>query len=188
CHEDVFFESKEWGNKLITHFNSSSDIGVIGVAGGTYKSNFPSSWSYIKENKRVYINQDLGNERKEVQLINPYNEIRSRVVVLDGVFLSVKRHVWEEFKFNEKDLKGFHGYDIDYSLLISNYYKNYVIYDVLLTHYSVGNPDRKWFDAALIISNKWKDHLPKYVDGFDQKSLIECYNSSFELFNNKMKS
>src|SRR5690606_19663369 len=59
CHEDVFFESKEWGNKLITHFNSSSDIGVIGVAGGTYKSNFPSSWSYIKENKRVYINQDL---------------------------------------------------------------------------------------------------------------------------------
>ena len=42
--------------------------------------------------------------------------VLEEVVCLDGVFICSRKEVWQQSKFNDADLKGFHFYDIDFSL------------------------------------------------------------------------
>jgi hypothetical protein len=43
-HEDVHFITTDWGKELVSNY--TPDTGVIGLAGGMFKSSFPSSWGY----------------------------------------------------------------------------------------------------------------------------------------------
>lgn len=65
--------------------------------------------------------------------------------ILDGVFIAVRKSIWEKYKFNHKANKSFHGYDIEFSLDVSRNYKNRVTNKILLTHFSEGSPSKDWF-------------------------------------------
>jgi hypothetical protein len=36
CHDDIYFEKKNWGNKVLKHFKRNPEYGIIGVAGSKY--------------------------------------------------------------------------------------------------------------------------------------------------------
>ncbi len=35
CHDDIYFDSKNWGQKILNHFKRNSNYGVLGLAGST---------------------------------------------------------------------------------------------------------------------------------------------------------
>lgn len=162
-HEDVTFNTIDWGKKVEEIFADSS-IGLLGVAGSCHKpANVSTWWDTEEKNHRVHIVQPQDQRLTKV-VVNPDHELLSEVAVLDGVFLVTKKHVWQQFKFDEDNLKGFHFYDVDFSTAVMTKYKVMVTYEVLLTHRSAGSPNTNaWLENALIYHKKWKKQLPVFV-------------------------
>jgi hypothetical protein len=171
-HEDVKLVTMNWGALMIAHFNELSGVGIIGVAGSIYKSGTLSSWSHPKfddwEPKRCNLIQHStgDSEQPELLLINPASERSARVVCLDGVFLAMKKHTWQLYNFDENNIKGFHAYDLDISLVVGQTFKNYVIYDILLEHFSVGKNDVMWLEQTLTIHLKHHNLLPSLTNSY----------------------
>lgn len=170
-HDDVRFVTQDWGPNLLSYFRSDENIGVLGVAGSTCKSRMPASWWQPAVNnvepKRCNLVQHFKHtaKDKEHNIVNPCHESKSIVAALDGVFLAMKKEVWSEHKFDEKLLKGFHGYDIDISLNIGKKRNNYVVYDILLEHASEGQTGLSWFESIFKVHRKWKSILPVVKKG-----------------------
>jgi GT2 family glycosyltransferase len=163
-HEDVKFISKNWGQNLITHFSTDPKCGVLGLAGSVCKNRMATSWWQPvingTETKRTNYIQGFPNGTSKHFLLNPLQEDKSLVVSLDGVFMAMKRNVWEKVLFDEKLLKGFHAYDLDFTIRSSKNFNNYVVYDILLEHYSEGVNDLNWLKQNLLIHKKNKGRLP----------------------------
>ncbi|WP_051287221.1 glycosyltransferase [Algoriphagus mannitolivorans] len=147
-HEDVTFESEGWGRSLISLFGDNPDVGIVGVAGAIKKSYLPTGWGTgTSLFDRIHMNQGSQNGT-EFQSTQKENAVFEKVKVLDGVFLATQKDIWEEFPFDES-LDGFHLYDIDFSLRITQKYTGIISYEILLTHYSTGNYDSDWVQKTL---------------------------------------
>ncbi|MFV0178228.1 glycosyltransferase family protein [Empedobacter falsenii] len=144
-HEDILFDTQDWGNILIEILNIKN-CGVVGVAGGSYYGYIPSSWWNEGYKFLNFIQINNGNTI-ENNRINFKND-NEKVVILDGVFLACKKMVFDTVKFDER-IKGFHGYDLIYSLQVSKKYQNYVTSNILIKHFSAGNLDKHWFQNLL---------------------------------------
>ena len=33
CHDDIYFDKKGWGNKILKHFNKNEEFGILGWTG-----------------------------------------------------------------------------------------------------------------------------------------------------------
>ena len=161
-HEDVSFATTNWGNLIINHLEDKN-IGLIGLAGGDSKSSVPSSWSIPVVSNQINILQhykDKSKAAKHIVETHIPNSIKQQVVALDGVFLCTRKDVFANFKFDEDNFLGFHGYDIDYSLQVNTQYQVFVIFDIVVHHFSEGTPDNKWVNSAVKLAEKWKKQLP----------------------------
>ena len=164
-HEDVLFKTDSWGKNLLAHFNSDTDIGLIGIAGSVYKSKMSTAWWQSEAGWPEITRMNLVQHSKsythpKALYSNPHNDIRSEVVALDGVLLVTDKSTWLQYPFDEKLLKGFHGYDLDFSMQVRQTKKVVVVYDVLLDHFSGGNSNGVWLSEILKVHKKWKQHLP----------------------------
>ena len=169
-HEDVLFETQNWGQNACSHFSNDPSLGLIGVAGCKVKSEIITTWyrsgKYESRYNRYNYRQCLNIDSSESVLknLNPLNETISRVVCLDGVFLCARREAFEVNKFDESMLKYFHGYDLDFSIGVSQKFKVAVVYDILLKHYSEGNLNKIWVREAFKVHKKWKNYLPAFTE------------------------
>ena len=189
-HEDVIFHSSGWGNTLY-QLALDRDIGIIGCAGTVYKSGYPTSWVDVPETYYRTNVTDGWNAEKRQHRHGQSGIAIAAVVVLDGMFLCMRKNVWEQFPFNEKELKGFHLYDLDICLRTGASYSNIVSYDILVEHLSAGNFDQNWFKETIRFHKKWKKHLPKttivLTDKEDKNlryySLVKCiqHYTSFKM-------
>lgn len=163
-HEDVIFHTNSWGN-IIVNILVNKEIGLVGISGSVYKSMFPAPWTacdkvYYRNNTIQHFNTT--NEKIiKTNLTNASGNYE--VSVLDGVFLCGRKEVLMKHKFDEKNLKGFHAYDIDISFSIGSHYKLIVTNDLMIEHLSQGKINRDWILNSLIIHKKWSKHLPKKV-------------------------
>ena len=159
-HEDVVFHQQDWGRGLIGRL-ASPDCGVIGFAGSKVKLDVYSGWwqnhagwdccSYIQNGVRCVQGDGL---QADALSFEP-------VVTLDGFALLVRREVWEEFPFDEEALKGFHCYDLDFTLAVGRKYTNYVCGGIAVEHLSSGNLDGRWYETTVQLHDtKWKPLLP----------------------------
>lgn len=196
-HEDVIFHTRDWGKNLISHFENLPDAGVLGISGTSYKTFAPSGW-WNPNRSYLYVNhwQSFKFSERKRELWQCQAEAPAEVACLDGVFLAIKKEVFNRVKFDE-NIKGFHAYDLDLSLAVSQNYKNYFVPDILLEHFSEGNFDDKWLENAFFLFKKWKNVLPKTtanVQSPDKKTEAEAFvkfiKSVFESklpFNRKMQ-
>jgi len=176
-HEDVIIHSNDWG-KVLIELLSDEKIGLVGVSGAVYKSKYAATWSACdKSLYRTHSIQHFKNSSASIETsINPDNDSFSEVVVIDGVFMATTKKVFSQFRFDEVLLTGFHGYDIDYSLLVSSKYKIVVSYEILLEHLSEGQLNKEWLDNSITLHNKWKKRLPAQVKIL-KKSIIQFSDS-----------
>ncbi len=187
-HEDLIFHTKDWGKKLISHLNDKS-IGLVGVAGGLYKSKSVEAWGIAPiEFARMNVLQGYKSGQPTQHIFsNPHLEKKADVVTLDGLWLSTRRDVWEANKFDEDLFKGFHFYDIDFSLKIAQSYRVCVVYDILIEHKSEGHIDKSWVFNAMIFHKKWKSILPYYIGDIKKAKQREIENDRAASFLFKLK-
>jgi hypothetical protein len=155
-HGDLKFNSKNWGKNLLKHFNNT-DFGILGVAGTT---DLAASGRWWEETHRMVgiVNHKQNGKTWTSAYSNKYNE-PIPVVCLDGVFFAIRKDKIE-CKFNE-NYNGFHFYDITFTL--DNFLhgvKIGVIFDVRITHFSVGEISQEWLDINSQFQKDYKDHLP----------------------------
>ncbi len=161
-HEDILFHTNNWGH-LVSGYLSQKDIGIIGLCGGKYVSSIPGGWWAVEAdyNRQNTIQHDADTGEPKLVYQNPGNEVISDVVVLDGLWMCCRKEVWEKTGFDEKVFRGFHFYDIDFSLQIFlKGYRACVVYDISVEHLSNGSYDKAWLENAVLFGKKWKDALP----------------------------
>ncbi|MFC7346665.1 glycosyltransferase [Chryseobacterium zhengzhouense] len=173
-HEDILFQTADWGDKLIAHFNTLKNPGVLAVAGTSYKSVLPVGWWSFNDYRRLHIDQIT--KQKEVH--SHRLQHTEEVMITDGVFLAMTKNIWNQFKFNDKNLD-FHGYDIEISLDVSKKKQNYVLHDILITHLSSGNITRNWLDRLIKIYS----HHNSASDNFTRDNEIASYEIFFRYLN-----
>jgi hypothetical protein len=168
-HEDVLLKTENWGNKINGIFLNNPNIGLIGIAGSKYKSAYFSGWyTGVKElDCANYIHQY--SSKTEHVFLSPSQNRLEEVVCIDGVFMLTTKTAWSKIVFDEKLLKGFHFYDIDFSVRMAHEYKVVVTFDIQLVHItSGGDYSNNWVQTAILYHQKKKDILP-----FSKTSLIE---------------
>lgn len=189
-HEDVSFETLNWGQRIVDHF-SDPEVGLIGIAGGDTKSMVPGSWSVSLISNEINIFQHYRRNTVQPERIlvsrEKCNADKTAVVALDGVFMCTRKTVLDEFKFDANTLKGFHGYDIDFSLQVGQRYKLFVVFDILLHHYSEGTPDRKWLESTRFIADKWRDMLPVTILPASSDQLRQHHWRALQVHLKKLK-
>lgn len=158
CHNDIIFNEKYWGKRILEHYVKKPDYGILGVAGTSY---FPQSgmwWEITGEMVgQVYHQKD--GKRWVSEYNKPFGSKIIESVVVDGVLFSVnKKNLKTTF---DEDFKGFHFYDISFCL--SNYVKGVkigTISNVSITHLSIGITNNEWENNRKLLVNKYSEHLP----------------------------
>lgn len=159
CHDDVIIES-DLAYRLPSIMQ---DFDVIGVAGTTEcKLQEPALWHIMGGgfgSGKLHGAVAHGDEKnKAMTSFGPYPK---RVLLLDGVFLCIKKEAFTKVKFDETNPAGFHFYDLDYSLSCHKEKLKIGVSDIMITHSSPGlkeftsefNEGQQWF------LNKWKGKL-----------------------------
>ncbi|RZA01079.1 MAG: hypothetical protein EOP47_11970 [Sphingobacteriaceae bacterium] len=184
-HEDIILKTENWGTVLNDIFNNNPEVGLVGVVGGSYKSIAPSGWGGQGVN-HSYCNiiQSFKYEKKQDKFCyrNPNRVKLQHVASIDGVFMCTTKKVFATHKFDEASFKGFHVYDIDFSLNIGQHYKVAVTYDILLNHLSEGKYNQVWMEDNLKLHQKWNSYLPVDMEGFDFKKSEQIEKATFKYF------
>ena len=180
-HDDLIYHTPNWGINVQRHFEDS-DVGLIGVAGGKYLPNMPCYWFQSSTDRCINILQHLEiTDEAHLDYLNPDNSDKSEVVAVDGVWFCIKKELFEKISFDET-YGGFHMYDMDISMQVRGEgYKNYVVYDVLIEHMSIGNVKRDWMNASIAFWRKWESQLPQYAAGFiwTSKRKKDCWRKLY---------
>ena len=177
CHDDIIFDTKNWGKKLLKVMEKNPEYGVVGIAGSR---ELPSSAKWWENPNHMYgqvFHQKDGN--RWLSKYSPKKPLfLDNVVVVDGLFFAVNKEIIKE-TFDES-VEGFHFYDVDFS------FRNYiagvkvgVTSDIDVTHLSIGETNQQWEENRKIFADKYKDNLPAKAEKIfnkhnKMKVLIGC--------------
>lgn len=162
CHNDILFNQKYWGKRVLEHHTKKPEYGILGVAGTSYMPKSCMWWEISGEMVGQVYHQKDGK-----RWLSEYNKsFGSKIIdsiVVDGVFFSVnKKNIKTNF---DEDFKGFHFYDISFCLSnFINGVKIGTISNVSITHMSIGMTNNEWENNRKQLSNKYSEHLPIKLD------------------------
>ena len=179
CHDDIKFDTNNWGRKILNHFKRDTSFGIIGVAGSRY---MPSSGKWWEDFNKMHgaVYHEHEGKRWLSRYSNDIGNHLDEVLLVDGLFFSVNKENLSN-TFNE-DVKGFHFYDVDFSF--SNHLsgtKVGVCTDIKITHLSIGMTNDEWEKNRVVFAEKYSELLPKKINRTLRKKeklniLIGCLN------------
>lgn len=182
-HEDIHFNSVDWGYTLLRLFDANEKIGLIGIAGAMFKSKAPSAWWETEEkHKFIYIRHGT-RENNELMKFGfsdeaPANPVR--VLSIDGVFIGLRKSTG--LRFNEQ-LKGYHQYDLGISMdAYINGHHTICTNLVDITHYSMGHLDKSWVESADHFTRLYSKHLPAGIEFPNKKSITKLEAKNYADF------
>jgi hypothetical protein len=181
-HEDISFKTVDWGKVVIEAFKNNSALGVLGVAGSSYKTFMPSGWIAAYAEKGVYVNllQSFKDKRKDLHAYaNPRKESCAKVISVDGVWFCTRKSIAEKIRFDDSTFKGFHCYDVDFSLNVGLQHEVAVTFDILINHFSEGSFDKDWATETIKLHKKWKLHLPLAAEQLSEEVRAELEFKAF---------
>ena len=155
-HDDVILEnySEHKLNNLFKKFD------IIGCAGTTeVKLEPPALWHIMGGGLgSKNLHGAVAHGDKKEKHMTPFGTYPKRVVLIDGVFIAIKRKVFSKIRFDEKCPAKWHFYDLDYSMQCHKAGFKIGVGDILITHNSPGltsfteefNKGQEWF------LQKWK--------------------------------
>jgi hypothetical protein len=187
CHDDIYFEKNGWGNKILDHFKKS-DYGILGVAGSTY---LPKSGMWWEDRRKMFgiVNHEHEGKKWESKYSNSLGKDIQQTVLVDGLFIALSQtRIKETFNL---EVNGFHFYDVDFC------FRNYladvkigVIYDVRITHKSIGMTTNNWEDNRRLFVKKYSEHLPikKILKTSEKLKILIFLKNIEELVDEKIKT
>jgi hypothetical protein len=158
CHDDIYFDSKNWGSKILKHFKRSPEYGILGLAGSTQLPESAKWWEDFSKMKGIVNHEHEGKKWESKYSASLGNQIED-VVLVDGLFIVLNKKNIKQ-TFNE-EIKGFHFYDVDFSF--RNFIEDVkigIIYDVRVTHKSLGQTNDEWEQNRIKFAEKHKELLP----------------------------
>ena len=170
-HEDVLFETKDWGRILINLLNTEN-IGCIGIAGADYIPEVPIGWWMIKNHCYSHITHANLINQKVHKFTFSSNSGLKKVNLIDGVFIACPKKNWLTIKFDER-LKGYHAYDISFSLHTNVYFENYITNLISMKHFSQGKPSKEWLES--LIQNRLNNRTHYKQNLIDTKLEFEMF-------------
>lgn len=180
-HNDIEFDTKNWGLVLTKIFDNNEEYGIIGVAGSKFLHNSGKWWENTNSMYGIVNHQKDGKKWASVYSQESPNNLEE-VLCLDGVFFAVdKNYIKNQF---DETYKGFHFYDITFT------FKNYlngvklgVTTDIRITHNSIGETNQQWEDNRQQFVNQYKDNLPLQIklSKDTTQSFIFCHDQDIIL-------
>lgn len=161
-HDDIAFNTKNWGTLIDEIFVGAPELGLLGVVGSKIKTQMPSGWNshnlnfnyknIIQHKKRKIIKDFRGFNSKSVE----------KVVAVDGVFMVSKKSIGISFR---ESFSGFHNYDISFSLdHIIGGHQVAVTNAILVEHFSSGYFNADWLKSTINTHAFYQQYLPLSVD------------------------
>jgi hypothetical protein len=157
CHDDIEFDTPNWGKRIIKHFEKS-DFGILGVAGTT---EMPKSGMWWEDKRKMVgiVNHKHEGKKWESKYSKSWGDSISESCIVDGLFIAIdKTKIKERF---DENVGGFHFYDVYFS--VKNFLggvKIGVIFNVRLTHLSIGQTNESWEEKRQVFSTEYEDKLP----------------------------
>jgi len=156
CHDDIFLK-EGWGKKVLKHFQNT-DYGILGMAGTTDMAETGRWWE--DQSKMVGIVSHSHEGRTwENRYSENFGDDIIETAILDGLFFVVdKDRIKERF---DENIKGFHLYDLDFTF--NNHLSGVkvgVMFDIKITHKSIGITNDEWERNREQFVQKYKDKLP----------------------------
>ena len=170
-HEDVLFETQDWGRILMNLLNTEN-IGCIGIAGADYIPEVPIGWWMIKNHCYSHITHANLINQKVHKFTFSSNSGLKKVNFIDGVFIACPKKNWLSIKFDER-LKGYHAYDISFSLHTNVYFENYITNLISMKHFSQGKPSKEWLES--LIQNRLNNRTHYKQNLIDTKLEFEMF-------------
>lgn len=189
-HDDIQYLTENWGNLALARFENNQ-VGAIGISGSPYLSLFPGPWwSSGLITKYIVELDNIKETLVNISYKKPQNNA-VEVVALDGVWLFVRKSVFNKIKFDNSSFKGYHFYDLDLSMQLKK--SGFIllsVFDILIKHQSMGNINYSWIKNGFLFTNKWKSKLPislnpvsiKQMLYFEFKSIKFCLKTLYRLF------
>ena len=183
CHDDIVFDTKNWGTKLLRVMNKNPEFGIVGIAGSR---EVPVSGQWWENPSHMYGQVYHKHEGK--RWLSKYSDKKigfiDNTVIVDGLFFVVDKEKIQ-CDFDEK-VEGFHFYEIDFCF--RNYLEGVkigVTSDIDVTHLSIGQTNEKWEENRKIFAEKYKDNLPAKIDKiYSGKEKFKILLTSLEYDNN----
>ena len=191
-HEDVQFHTQDWG-KVVEGYLALDDVGAIGVAGGNVVLDSLDWRFYGFDTMYLMQGTTTVEERPNYYIAHPanrpYHHAFSMVAVLDGVWMCMRRELFREIRFDDEHFHSFHLYDTDICMQINKAGKNnFVTYDVLLEHKSMGTFSESFKDSLSVFFQKWKTDLPM-IKGMavSQQEIDEALAKAQSVFDERLE-
>lgn len=157
-HDDLIFETQDWGLKLINHLNKGT-YDIIGMAG--VRNELPASgcwWTNTRNMVGIVNHIQYGQKYASVYSKEQGNKIEP-VIIVDGLFIAVNTEVVSQ-KWDES-IPGFHFYDLGFCFpCYLDGYNIGVVTDIRITHKSIGVTNQQWDENRMLFADKYKDELP----------------------------
>jgi len=162
-HDDVTFLNNNWGKKEEDMFASDPSLGALGVAGGHFMPNCPSSW-WNSEISSMHVYTLTPNGEIDEAIHNDYAKGYKTIEVasIDGLWMCIRHKLFDqEIRFDDKTFSGFHCYDADICIqILMAGYAIKVAFDIDVLHRGKGNLNVQYYHDIELWHKKWKDHLP----------------------------
>jgi hypothetical protein len=189
-HDDIVYHTANWGNAVLNHFGSE-ETGMIGIGGTRFLSSIPTIWWAGGERFSDQINgplcinciqTDRNHPHKSLNsFINPENNIRTKVVALDGLWFCIRKDLFEKIRFDDINYSGFHFYDLDICMQIGMLNQMiYCIFDITIEHISSSKHDQIWIQNCETFYRKWKSYLPISQVKLTLNQIIKIECDSFK--------
>jgi hypothetical protein len=189
-HDDLEFDTKNWGDKLLKGFQKNPEFGIVGLAGTKFLPSNAKWWTVSSTMYGIVNHKQNGKKWTSIYSADLGQKFED-VVITDGLFIALDKTKIKH-KFDET-IPGFHFYDLGFTL------KNYldgvkvgVTTMVRVTHLSIGETNTQWEKNRQDFETKYQNQLPINILPKDQnETFIFCHEQDLILEfeqNNKFKS
>ena len=162
-HDDIRFRSNNrWGKAVEEYFANNTQMGALGVAGGHFMPDCPCSWSTCKTTSFHVWQTNRDGSATEYGCTD-YADGKQMVEVacLDGLWICIRRSLFDTIRFDDQAFKGFHCYDSDICMqVLSAGYSVNVTFDIDIEHHSNGACNQQYYDNLELWHKKWHGQLP----------------------------
>ena len=175
-HDDILFHSDVWGSVIEDALAADERMGALGVAGGHFMPDCPCSWSTCKTTS-FHVWQTNPDGTATEYGCTDYADGKHLVEVasLDGLFICIRRSLFNTIRFDDQTFTGFHCYDSDICMqVLSAGYSVNVTFDIDIEHRSNGACNQQYYDNIELWHKKWHSHLPvtRGIQLTDSEKLI----------------
>lgn len=175
-HDDILYHSENWGNKVCEYFDSYPDLGCLGVAGSHLVLDAPASFWHSEASCLHFYGHD--SDGNLLLLDNTADEVAEdgliKVCSVDGLWMSIRKSLFETIRFDDHTFQGFHCYDSDICMqIIQAGYDIGIAVGVLVEHGKRGTQNSSYFESIRAWHKKWTGFLP-VVRGaeFSDKDIV----------------